>query len=79
LTPREICGYTKKERKAMRLTYTYTVDDGFFVGHLDDYPEYTTQGENREDFENALREIYAWITDGTLTVKNHKGILEVAE
>jgi predicted RNase H-like HicB family nuclease len=43
------------------------MDDGFYVGHLDDYPKYVTQGENREDFENALREIYGWILDGTLT------------
>ena len=62
----------------MKLNYTYTMDDGFYVGHLDDYPEYTTQGENLEDFENALREIYSWILDGTLTVKEHKGVLEIA-
>jgi predicted RNase H-like HicB family nuclease len=62
----------------MKLDYTYTMDDGFYVGRLDDYPEYTTQGENLEDFENALREIYRWIRDGTLTVKEHKGVLEVA-
>ena len=54
----------------MKLAYTYVIDDGFYVGHLDDYPEYTTQGENLEDFEGALREIYGWILDGTLgTVK----------
>ncbi|MDR1211809.1 MAG: type II toxin-antitoxin system HicB family antitoxin [Spirochaetaceae bacterium] len=52
----------------MDLAYTYTMDGGFYVGHLDRYPEYTTQGENREDFESALREIYGWIKDGTLAV-----------
>jgi predicted RNase H-like HicB family nuclease len=53
------------------------MDDGFFVGHLDDYPQYPTQGESREDFENALREIYGWIADGTLDGVKH-GVLEVA-
>jgi predicted RNase H-like HicB family nuclease len=62
----------------MKLKYTYTIDDGFYVGRLDDYPEYVTQGENREDFENALREIYGWILDGTLSVKEQKGVLEIA-
>jgi predicted RNase H-like HicB family nuclease len=62
----------------MKLMYTYTIDDGFYVGHLDDYPEYTTQGENLEDFEEALREIYGWIADGTLEAKEHKGVLEIA-
>jgi predicted RNase H-like HicB family nuclease len=54
------------------------MDDSFYVGYLDDYPEYPTQGETLEDFENALREIYGWIVDGTLTVKEHKGVLEIA-
>jgi predicted RNase H-like HicB family nuclease len=63
----------------MKLNYTYIMDDGFLVGHLDDYPEYTTQGKTIEEFEDALREIYGWIADGTLEVKEHKGILEVAE
>jgi predicted RNase H-like HicB family nuclease len=62
----------------MKLSYTYTMDDGFYVGRLDNYPEFTTQGESLEDFEAALREIYGWIVDGTLEVKEHKGVLEVA-
>jgi hypothetical protein len=69
LTAGRVFGYTlKREEKAMKLKYTYSMDDGFYVGHLDDYPEYVTQGENREDFENALREIYGWTQDGALTL-----------
>jgi predicted RNase H-like HicB family nuclease len=64
--------------KMMELKYSYVMDDGFYVGHLDDYPEYTTQGENKEDFEKSLLEIFGWIQDGTLEVKEHKGVLEVA-
>jgi predicted RNase H-like HicB family nuclease len=62
----------------MELEYTYVMEDGFYVGHLDDYPEYTTQGENLEDFEDALREIYGWILDGTLELKERKDVLEFA-
>jgi hypothetical protein len=29
----------------MELSYTYWKDEGWFVGHLDDYPDYNTQGE----------------------------------
>jgi predicted RNase H-like HicB family nuclease len=53
----------------MQLKYSYIIDDGYYVGHLDDYLEYTTQGESLEDFEKSLREIYRWIQDGTLSVK----------
>ena len=53
----------------MTLRYTYEMDDGFFVGHLDDYPEHPTQGENLKDFEENLLDIYEMIHDGTLDVR----------
>jgi chitinase len=53
----------------MKFKYPYTIEDGFYVSHLDDYSEYVTQGGNRGGFENAVREIYRWIADGTLTAK----------
>ncbi|MDR3301135.1 MAG: type II toxin-antitoxin system HicB family antitoxin [Spirochaetaceae bacterium] len=62
----------------MNIKYTYTQEKKFLVGHLDDFPEYPTQGENREDLENGLREIYAWIKDGTLEGREHKGVLKIA-
>jgi predicted RNase H-like HicB family nuclease len=62
----------------MELKYTYIMTDGFYVGHLDDYPGYTTEEKTLEDFEDALREIYGWIQDGTLTDKYLKGVLEIA-
>jgi predicted RNase H-like HicB family nuclease len=61
----------------VELKYTYIIDDEFYVGRLDDYPEYTTQGENLEDFEQNLLDIYEMIRDGTLEVKERKGILHV--
>ena len=41
----------------MELDYTYWKDDGWYVGHLDDYPDYTTQGETLEEFEDMLRSL----------------------
>jgi predicted RNase H-like HicB family nuclease len=63
----------------MELKYIYVMDDGFYVGHLDDYPEYTTQGEDIEDFEKNLMDIYEMVQDGTLeNTWEYKGILRVA-
>lgn len=62
----------------MKLGYTYTREKKFLVGHLDDYPEYPTQGTDIEDLEAALLEIYGWIQDGTLEIKEYRGVLEVA-
>ena len=42
----------------MELGYSYWKDDGWYVGHLDDYPDYTTQGETLEEFEDMLRSLY---------------------
>ena len=42
----------------MELGYTFRKDDGWYVGHLDDYPDYTTQGETLEEFEDMLRSLY---------------------
>jgi hypothetical protein len=62
----------------MELKYTYTQEEKFLVGHLDDYPEYPTQGIDIKDLEKSLLEIYKWTQDGTLEVREHKGILKVA-
>ena len=62
----------------MILRYTYEMDGDFFVGYLDDYPEYPTQGENLGDFEEHLLDIYNMIKDGVLEARNRHGVLEIA-
>jgi hypothetical protein len=62
----------------MELSYYYWKDGDFFIGYLGEYPQYPTQGESLEDLETGLREIYGWIKDGTLKIKEKKGILQVA-
>jgi len=42
----------------MILSYTYWEDDGFFIGHFDDYPEYDTQGKSRKELESMLADLY---------------------
>jgi predicted RNase H-like HicB family nuclease len=61
----------------MELSYTFQKGEKFFVGHLDDYPEYPTQGEDIQDLEEHLKDIYNMIQDGTLESKQH-GILQIA-
>jgi len=61
----------------MEITYTYEKGERYLVGRLDDYPEYPTQGEDIQDLEDHLKEIYNWIQDGTLDRKYH-GILKIA-
>jgi len=64
--------------KPYNLKYTYEMDGDFFVGYLDDYPEYPTQGDSLEDFEKNLLDIFEMINDGTLEVSQKHGVLEIA-
>ena len=61
----------------MELTYTYEKGERYLVGHLDHYPEYPTQGEDIQDLEEHLKEIYNWIQDGTLERK-YQEVLKIA-
>jgi predicted RNase H-like HicB family nuclease len=37
--------------------YTYWEDGAFFIGHLNDFPEYETQGLTKEELEENLKEL----------------------
>jgi hypothetical protein len=54
------------------------MEDDFYLGYIDEYPQYPTQGENLTDLENGLKEIYGWIQDGKLKLKEQKGMLKIA-
>jgi predicted RNase H-like HicB family nuclease len=62
----------------MELSYSWWMEDDFYLGYIDTYPQYPTQGESLEDLESGLKEIYSWIKDGTLKIKEQKGTIKVA-
>jgi predicted RNase H-like HicB family nuclease len=62
----------------MELGYTYWKDDGWFVGYLDDYPDYVTQGETHEEFEDMLRSLREDILAFDFSFVHHHGKLKIA-
>jgi predicted RNase H-like HicB family nuclease len=62
----------------MEVPYSYWKDGDFYFGYIDEYPQYPTQGETIEDLEAGLKEIYDWVKDGTLKIKEKKGMLKIA-
>ena len=40
--------------------------DGTWLGYIQDYPDYWTQGESLEDLHGHLRDLYADLTSGVL-------------
>jgi predicted RNase H-like HicB family nuclease len=57
------------------LAYRYYQDEDMWVGWLEDYPDYRTQGESRAELEENLRDIYAELTGGAIPCVLHKGEL----
>ncbi len=46
------------------MAYRYYEDDGLWIGWLEDYPDYRTQGVSRDELEENLRDIYSELTGG---------------
>jgi len=46
--------------------YVSWKEDGAWLGYIQDYPDYWTQGESKEDLEEHLRDLYADLTGGQL-------------
>ena len=40
--------------------------DGAWLGHLQDYPDYWTQGETRDDLKDHLKDLYEDLTSGQI-------------
>ena len=46
--------------------YVFWQEGGAWIGHLEDFPDYWTQGKTLEDLEEHLRDLYRDLTDGKL-------------
>ncbi len=54
--------------------YIYWQDQGLWLGYLQDYPDYWTQGQSLEDLESHLRDLYLDLTRGEIP-----GVRKLAE
>ena len=62
----------------MTLKFTYWKEDsGWWLGYLNDYPEYWTQGEDFEDLKEQLKDLYTQIKEGWLTSDKETGELQI--
>ena len=58
----------------MRVRYVYWQDGDMWMGYLEEYPDYMTQGESLKDLQENLKDIYQEITSGSIP-----GVRRVAE
>jgi len=62
----------------MKINIVYKEEKGWFVGHIQEYPDYESQGKTLEELRGNLIEIYNDIHKGLVPDAEPFQILEVA-
>ncbi|HCE56202.1 MAG TPA: hypothetical protein DER09_00030 [Prolixibacteraceae bacterium] len=62
----------------MELKFKYWKDNNFWVGYLELFPDYWTQGKDEDELQENLRELYVELTSGELPNPIKQGILKIA-
>ena len=58
--------------------FIYWQSGGMWLGHLEEYPEYMTQGDTLEDLRDHLRDLFKELTSGVIPNVRRMGELEIA-
>lgn len=62
----------------MKKKYIYWQDDDMWLGYLEEYPDYWTQGETEEELKENLLDIYSELTGRTIPNVRKVAELEVS-
>ena len=60
------------------MNFTYWQDGDAWLGFLDEFPDYQTQGESLADLKSHLADIYADLTSGEIPCVRRRAELELA-
>jgi predicted RNase H-like HicB family nuclease len=58
--------------------YVYWQEDNMWIGYLEEYPDYMTQGETIEQLKENLRDIYYELTSGTIPSVRKVAVMEIS-
>jgi len=58
--------------------YIYWKDEHMWLGYLEEYPDYWTQGETEEELKENLIDIYKDLTGGTIQNARRMAELEIS-
>ena len=59
------------------MAFTYWQDDDMWLGYLNEFPDYMTQGESFEELKENLKDIYKELTGGHIPAVRHHAELVV--
>jgi predicted RNase H-like HicB family nuclease len=62
----------------MKKKYTYWQTDEMWLGYLEEYPDYWTQGENEEELKENLLDLHVELTSGAIPNVRRVAKLEVS-
>jgi len=58
--------------------YVYWQEDNMWIGYLEEYPDYMTEGETIEQLKENLRDIYYELTSGTIPSVRKVAVMEIS-
>ena len=61
----------------MRVRYAYWQEDNVWIGYLEEFPDYWTQGESLDDLQEHLKDLHADLTSGAIPYVRRMAELEV--
>jgi len=61
-----------------KMKYIYWRDEGMWLGYLEEYPDYMTQGESIEELEDNLKDIFKELTSGNIPCVRRVAELQVS-
>ena len=59
------------------IKYIYWQDDNFWLGSIEDYPDYVTQGESLKELTENLEDIYKELVSGKIPNVRKTAVLKL--
>ena len=60
------------------IRYVYWQEGDMWLGYLEEYPDYRSQGETLEELQENLKDIFQDVTSGVIPNVKHVGDLQIA-
>ena len=70
--------YVRKDKIVERKKYVYWKDGEMWLGYLEEYPDYMTQGETLNELVENLKDTYKELTGGNIPCVRRVAELEMA-
>jgi hypothetical protein len=58
--------------------FTYWQDENLWLGYLDEFPDYTTQGLSMDDLKGHLLDLYRDLSSGAIPAARRHAELDIA-